>query len=72
MNKLVIQEKEPILVQKNSMCEFDLNFTVFPAKIKEYDYEMKSDNYSKKDAVHYARENETFIDSEYLDYLMKL
>lgn len=70
MKNCIWKRIKPILVEKNSMCEFDLKFATSAVHLKSYPYGIKMK--TKPLQVSYACKGETFIESEYLNYLMNL
>lgn len=72
MRNSAFKNFKSILVERNSMCEYDLDFMESSAKMKDRDYGISEERFSKNEPVYFAKQNESYVDPEYLDYLKNL
>ena len=63
---------KPILVEKNSMCEYDLDFLELSSVMKDRNSVAKMEMFSQNTPVYFVEQNQSSIDFERLEYLKNL
>ena len=63
---------KPILVEKNSMCEYDLDFLELSSVMKDRNSVAKMEMFSQNIPVYFVEQNQSSIDFERLEYLKNL